>query len=238
MTECGGDPAAVPAGASAGHRPRAAGHRPGDHLPGAVAVWLPGPRTPASRLGPLTRPPGSGTGILWAWRIHWTASMSNGRPWPVRCPAALSRVTSSSLLVAGPSRLTSSMAAGGVRLAVPEWAGLSMVSSSVAPVCQRIPIRALLRSGSGSTVTSAIRVRSRRLRSLALVVGAFHRAGGWLAAGGHLAPQSAVQVEVIAFGLSCGAIADVGVQRMPFVGGLDRPIRARLLRAASGDLPS
>ena len=46
--------------------------------------------------------------------------MSNGRPWPVRCPAALSRVTSSSLLVAGPSRLTSSMAAAGVRLAVPE----------------------------------------------------------------------------------------------------------------------
>ena len=70
--------------------------------------------------------------------------MSNGRPWPVRCPAAFSRVTSSSLLVVGPSRVTSSMAAAGVRLAVPGWTGLSAVSSSVAPVCQRIPIRALL----------------------------------------------------------------------------------------------
>ena len=83
------------------------------------------------------------------------------------------------LVVAGgrPEPFDQFEAAAGVRLAVPEWAGLSMVSSSVAPVCQRIPIRALPRSGSGSTVTSAIRVRSRRLRSLALVVGAFHRAG-------------------------------------------------------------
>src|SRR5437016_1781933 len=41
--------------------------------------------------------------------------MSNSRPWPVRCPAAFSWVTSSSLLVAGPSRLTRSMAAAGER---------------------------------------------------------------------------------------------------------------------------
>jgi hypothetical protein len=39
------------------------------------------------------------------------------------------------------------------------------------------PIRALLRSGSGSTVTSAIRMRSSCLRSLAPVVGAFHSPG-------------------------------------------------------------
>ena len=47
----------------------------------------------------------------------------------------------------------------------------------MAPVCQRIPIRTLLRSGSGSIVTSAIRVRSSRLRSLALVVPACQRTG-------------------------------------------------------------
>jgi len=52
------------------------------------------------------------------------------------------------------------MAAAGERRAVPGWTGLSAVSSSVAPVCQRIPIRTLAWSGSGSTVTSAIRVRS------------------------------------------------------------------------------
>ena len=69
------------------------------------------------------------------------------------------------------------MAAAGERRAVPGWTGLPAVSSLVAPVCQRIPIRTLLRSGSGSKVTSAIRVRSSRLRSLALVVGAFHKAG-------------------------------------------------------------
>jgi hypothetical protein len=68
--------------------------------------------------------------------------MSNGRPWPVRCPAALSRMTSSSLLVTNPSRLTSSTAAAGVPLAVPPWTALSMASSSVAPVCRRTPIRA------------------------------------------------------------------------------------------------
>ena len=51
------------------------------------------------------------------------------------------------------------------------------VSSSVAPVCQRIPIRTLAWSGSGSRVTSAIRVRSSRLRSLLLVVGACQSPG-------------------------------------------------------------
>src|SRR6516164_8532467 len=83
------------------------------------------------------------------------------------------------LVVAGSRpELSGELDGGGrVRRAVPGWTGLSMVSSSVAPVCQRIPIRALPRSGSGSTVTSAIRVRSSRLRSLALVVGAFHRPG-------------------------------------------------------------
>src|ERR1019366_2043068 len=76
---------------------------------------------------------GSGTGILQAWRMHWTASMSSGGPWTMRCPAAFSRVTSWSLLVLGPSRLTSSMAAAGERRAVPGWMGLVAVSSSAVP---------------------------------------------------------------------------------------------------------
>ena len=57
-------------------------------------------------------------------------------------------------------------------MAGPGGRGLATVSSSVAPVCQRIPIRTLAWSGSGSRVTSAIRVRSSRLRSLLLVAGA------------------------------------------------------------------
>ena len=48
----------------------------------------------------------------------------------------------------------------------------SAMSSSVLPECQRTPMRALAGSWSGSTVTSATRVRSRRLRSRSLVVGA------------------------------------------------------------------
>ena len=44
----GGDLAALPAGAPAGYQPGAAGHRRGDHLPGALAVAArPGIRTPA-----------------------------------------------------------------------------------------------------------------------------------------------------------------------------------------------
>ena len=57
---------------------------------------------------------GPGVGILWTWRTHWTASTSNGRPLPVRCPAALSRVTRSSLLVVGPSARISSTTGAGV----------------------------------------------------------------------------------------------------------------------------
>jgi hypothetical protein len=41
----------------------------------------------------------------------------------------------------------------------------SAVSSSVAPVCQRTPIRTLSSSVAGSRVISAIRLRSSRLRS-------------------------------------------------------------------------
>ena len=41
------------------------------------------------------------------------------------------------------------MAAAGERRAVPGWTGLSAVSSSVAPVCQRIPIRTLALVGLG-----------------------------------------------------------------------------------------
>src|SRR6266568_485752 len=64
-----------------------------------------------------------------------------------------------------------------VGLAVPEWTARVTRNSSVAPVCQRIPIRTLAWSGSGSTVTWAIRVRSSRLRSLLLVAGACHSPG-------------------------------------------------------------
>src|ERR1039458_10243227 len=133
----------------------------------------------ATEISPAAQ--GPGTGILWTWRIHWTASMSKGRPGPVASPAALSRRTSSSLLVAGPSCRTSSTAAAGVRLAVPGWTGRSAVSSLAAPVCQRMPMRTLSGRCSGSRVTSAIRVRSSRLRSLALVAGAFQRAGRFAA---------------------------------------------------------
>src|SRR3954451_24939081 len=56
---------------------------------------------------------GPGVGILWTWRTHWTASMSNGRPVPVRCPAELSIVTRSSLLVVGPWVRISSIAGWG-----------------------------------------------------------------------------------------------------------------------------
>src|SRR5215207_1337595 len=44
---------------------------------------------------------GPGVGMWWTWRTHCTASMSNGRPRPVRCPAWFRVVTRSSLLVVG-----------------------------------------------------------------------------------------------------------------------------------------
>ena len=81
-------------------------------------------------------------------------------------PAAFSCPASSAAGVTGPSRRIISTAGDGLRLAVPGWTARATRSSSVAPVCQRIPIRTLAWSGSGSTVTSAIRVRSSRLRSL------------------------------------------------------------------------
>src|SRR3954454_18914257 len=103
---------------------------------------------------------GPGGGILWTWRTHWTASTSNGRPLPVRCPDALSRVTRSSLLVVGPSAWISSTTAAGVATAGPiAGRGRSMVISSVAPVCQRIPTRPLARAVSGGTGRVAVRVR-------------------------------------------------------------------------------
>ncbi len=45
-----------------------------------------------------------------------------------------------------------------------------------------------------------------------------------LAGRGDLVPQPAVQVEPVAVGLAAGGVADVGVQGMPVVGGLDRPV--------------
>ncbi len=92
-------------------------------------------------------------------------------------PAAFSCPASSAAGVTGPSWRTISTAGDGLRLAVPGWTARATRSSSVAPVCQRIPIRTLAWSGSGSTVTSAIRVRSSRLRSLLLVAGACHSPG-------------------------------------------------------------
>ena len=77
----------------------------------------------------------------------------------------------------GPSWRIISTAGDGLRLAVPVWMARATRSSSVAPVCQRIPIRTLAWSGSGSKVTSAIRVRSSRLRSLLLVAGACQSRG-------------------------------------------------------------
>src|ERR1700733_5395874 len=44
--------------------------------------------------------------------------------------------------------------------------------------------------------------------------------GGWLPGDGHFVPQAAVEVEVVAPGLAGGAVADVGVQRVPVVGEL------------------
>ena len=61
------------------------------------------------------------------------------------------------------------------RYSVTAWRRAT-TTSSVAPVCQRIPTRALEKSGSGSRVTSATRVRNSRLRSRGEVVGACHRA--------------------------------------------------------------
>ena len=69
--------------------------------------------------------------------------MSKGRPVPVRCPAAFSAATRSGLLVLGPMRRISSAASVGVFFAVPGWVCRAVVISSVAPVCQLIPIRAV-----------------------------------------------------------------------------------------------
>src|ERR1700722_15507316 len=56
-----------------------------------------------------------------------------------------------------------------------------------------------------------------------------------------LVPQAAVEVEVVALGLAGGAVADVGVQRVPVVGELagaagpgDRADPARQARAGRG----
>ena len=55
--------------------------------------------------------------------------------------------------------------------------GLSMMSWSAVPACQRIPMPGLGRSASGIRVTSAISVLSSRFRSRAVVVGACQSAG-------------------------------------------------------------
>src|SRR5690348_4526636 len=51
----------------------------------------------------------------------------------------------------------------------------------------------------------------------------------------YLVPQAAVQVEPVAVGLSRSAVTDVGVQRMPVVSGLDRPVRAGEHGERAGD---
>src|SRR5579862_457627 len=56
-----------------------------------------------------------------------------------------------------------------------------------------------------------------------------------LAGRGYLVPQAAVQVELVAVGLSRGAVTDVGVQRVPVVGGLHRPVRAGEHGELAGD---
>jgi hypothetical protein len=68
--------------------------------------------------------------------------VSNGAPVPVVSPAALSRSANSAVGVVGPSRVTIATAGDGLRLAVPGCTTRVTVMSSVAPVCQRIPIRA------------------------------------------------------------------------------------------------
>src|SRR5215470_9019117 len=58
---------------------------------------------------------------------------------------------------------------------------------------------------------------------------------------GHLVPEPAVEVEVVAEGLAGDGVADIGVQRVPVVGGLggavgplDRAERADDARACRG----
>src|SRR5580704_4730496 len=44
--------------------------------------------------------------------------------------------------------------------------------------------------------------------------------GAVLPADSHLVPEAAVEVEIVAVGLAGGAVADVGVQRVPVIGEL------------------
>ena len=64
-----------------------------------------------------------------------------------------------------------------------------------------------------TSATSALAVLDDHLSALAVP-----------SAGGHLVPDSAVQVEVVAPGLAGGGVADVGVQRMAVVGELVRAV--------------
>src|SRR5262249_58784470 len=48
----------------------------------------------------------------------------------------------------------------------------------------------------------------------------------WLAGNRHVVPEAATEVEVVAVVLAGGAVADVGVQRVPVVGRLQRAVGA------------
>ncbi|MFY1672154.1 hypothetical protein ACN27G_19635 [Plantactinospora sp. WMMB334] len=95
----------------------------------------------------------------------------NGLPLPVTRPATLSMSASSALVCVAPWRRITSNAASEVR----PGPGRTTVSSSVAPVCQRTPIRMVFVSGSGSSATSATSERSRVRRVPRLTSRVGHR---------------------------------------------------------------
>ena len=75
--------------------------------------------------------------------------MSNGRPWPCGQPCGIEPGGQLGGCGGGAEPFDQLDAGDGLRRAVPGWTGLSTVSSSVAPVCQRIPIRDLAGVGLG-----------------------------------------------------------------------------------------
>ena len=135
-----------------------------------------GARRPSSTVSP----PGCGRGVAGMWRARrmWrTACPTNGRPLPVRSPAAFSSTAISVLVRSWARRLISSTVSGGVRVASLTLAGRWIVCCSAAPVRQRIPTETSRLAGWEVIVTSAIRARSSRLRSFSDVLSAAQSAG-------------------------------------------------------------
>jgi hypothetical protein len=106
------------------------------------------------------------------------ASTSKGAPVPVVWPAALSAAARAALSRLPPMRRARVIAAGSVLRSWMALLRLVACSCWVAPDFQRRPTPRRVGSWvEGVMVTSPSRVRSRRLRSLSLVVGADHRLG-------------------------------------------------------------